>query len=159
MRNQIIWCGAETRSVKINWVQRAAVQNILHTPPPNPKLWSVHRHQVLKYFLYASRATPHFLFCRPTRPSHKNMAVSKNDFWSDGPKPKNISLLWTRCGERVFHCVHHACRGGHRSRECLVPRKWNYRPQHVACDSTSAQTFFAALWWNCLLYTSPSPRD
>ena len=23
------------------------------------------------------------------------------------------------CGERLFHCVHHACRGGHRSRECL----------------------------------------
>ena len=97
-RNQIMWCGAGPRSVRIIWVQRAPIQNILYTPRPSPDIWSVQRPQVLKFFLLHESRVLYALDAQRGRVIKKYLTRPgrvQNDFWSDGPKPKNIPLLWT----------------------------------------------------------------
>ena len=119
----------------------AESQTLVHSTTPIPETF------------FGFTSPPPFWFCfvaqrgRVIKKYLSRPGRVQNDFWSDELKPKSISLLWTMIA--VVPAKRSSCPSGWAQiKRVLVPRKWNYRPQHVACDNTSAQTFFAALLWN-----------
>ena len=78
----------------------------------------------------------------------KKWPCPKTIFGPTGPSPK-IFLCYGRWLQwEIVSLRSSRLSGWAQIKKVFVPRKWNYRPQHVACDNTSAQTFFAALLWN-----------